>query len=199
MASDNDHQSGHHRTVGAGGESAASVRPLGVRNVILTGFMGTGKSTVGRLLADLILMEWVDTDDLIEMRHGPIPEIFANAGEPAFRACERAVADELAARSGLVVSTGGLLMLDPTNRALLSANSRIFCLVASPSEIAKRLGEGSAEQRPLLMGHDLEERMHAILAERSYEYSRFEQIQTDGITPEDIAVGLVERLQEGSP
>ena len=78
-----------------------------VRNVVLTGFMGTGKSTVGRLLAERLGYEFVDTDQLIVERYGPIPEIFATDGEAAFRAYEREVAGELAERQGLVIATGG--------------------------------------------------------------------------------------------
>ena len=80
--------------------------PRDRHNVVLTGFMGTGKTTVGRLLADELGYEFVDTDELIEQRHGSIVDIFATRGEEAFRRLEREVAAELARRSGLVISTG---------------------------------------------------------------------------------------------
>src|SRR5690606_6565646 len=101
-----------------------------MRNVVLTGFMGTGKTTVGRLLAERLGFEFVDTDALITERHGPIPEIFARDGEAAFRQFERALAAELAERSGLVVSTGGRLMLDPASAAALGNGAAVFCLTA---------------------------------------------------------------------
>ncbi len=85
-------------------------------NVVLTGFMATGKTTVGRLLAERLGYEFVDTDQLIEQRHGPIPAIFRESGEGEFRRLERSVADELAARRQLVISTGGRLLLDAVER-----------------------------------------------------------------------------------
>src|SRR3546814_5648389 len=81
--------------------------------------MGTGKSTVGRLVAERLGRDHVDTDALIETRHGPIAELFSTHGEDHFRRLERQVAAELAPRSGLVVSTGGRTMLDPENQATL--------------------------------------------------------------------------------
>ncbi|MCY4663604.1 MAG: hypothetical protein OXC00_02945, partial [Acidimicrobiaceae bacterium] len=77
------------------------------KNVVLTGFMGTGKTTVGRILAEHLGFDFVDTDAVIESRAGPIPEIFERAGEPGFRELERSVARELAGRTGLVIATGG--------------------------------------------------------------------------------------------
>ena len=82
-------------------------------NVVLTGFMGTGKTTVGRLLADLLGYEFVDTDEVIEQRYGPIETIFRERGEDAFRTIEREVAGELAGADRRVISTGGRMMLDP--------------------------------------------------------------------------------------
>ncbi len=85
------------------------------QNLVLTGFMGTGKTTVGRMLAEKLGMEFVDTDELIESRHGPIPRIFADRGESEFRAIEQEVARELGERSGLVIATGGRMVLDDDN------------------------------------------------------------------------------------
>src|SRR3970040_282740 len=97
-------------------------------NLVLTGFMGTGKTTVGHALAVKLGMEFVDTDELIEARHGPIARIFAEQGEAEFRAIERTVARELGQRTGLVIATGGRMILDPENFQSLSKNGRIFCL-----------------------------------------------------------------------
>src|SRR5512143_2336464 len=96
-------------------------------NIVLTGFMGTGKTTVGRLLAAQLGYEFVDTDVLIEARLGrPISQVFAELGEAAFRQMEADLAQELANREGLVISTGGRLMLDPANVAALSRQGRVF-------------------------------------------------------------------------
>ena len=94
-------------------------------NVILTGFMGTGKTTVGRLLAERFDYEFVDTDRVIEQRHGPIPEIFRDHGEGEFRRLERDVADELSERDRLVISTGGRLMVDAVNAAQTAGRNYI--------------------------------------------------------------------------
>ena len=123
------------------------------RNIVLTGFMGTGKTTVGRLLAQQLGYEFVDTDQIIEERHGKIGDLFRSAGEEAFRRIERELASELADRERLVIATGGRMMLDPQNVASLSRNGRVFCLVATPDEIFDRVVHDSSRvERPLLVG-----------------------------------------------
>jgi len=154
-------------------------------NVVLTGFMGTGKSTIGRLLAHRLGRRFVDTDQLIESRHGPIPEIFASEGEARFREIERDVAAELAAQHDLVIATGGGLLLDPVNAEALGATGTVLCLVASVDELASRLRAG-AEHRPLLAGGDLRTRIQAFLDEREAAYGAFTPVHTDGRTPDEV-------------
>ena len=161
-------------------------------NVVLTGFMGTGKTTVGRLLADLLGYEFVDTDEVIERRYGAIETIFGERGEDAFRAIEREVAVELAGGDRLVISTGGRMMLDPVIASTLGEGARVFCLVASPDTIAARVLDGPV--RPLLAGPDPLARIAALLAERAAGYSRFEQVATDSRTAADVAHDLLNRL-----
>lgn len=164
---------------------AATVTTEG--NVVLTGFMGTGKTTVGRLLARRLGYGFVDTDHVIEQRHGTIESIFATQGEVSFRQFERSVAAELAEQSRLVISTGGRLMLDAANVKALSANGRVFCLVASPEQILRRvLGDGEGPVRPLLASADPRQRIIELLAERDAGYGRFPQIPTDDRRPADI-------------
>jgi 3-dehydroquinate synthase len=161
------------------------------RNIVLTGFMGTGKTTVGRLLADELGYEFVDTDQLIEERHGPIAEIFRTKGEEAFRRIERDLAAELGARDQHVISTGGRLMLDPLNVASLSRNGRVFCLVATPDEIFDRVSnDGSGIERPLLAVPDPRQRIVELLAERTPEYRRFAQLTTDTVSAAVVAADL---------
>ncbi len=163
-------------------------------NVVLTGFMGTGKTTVGRLLAELLGFEFVDTDQVIEADHGPIPLIFAEQGEAAFRAIESAVAVELAERRSHVVATGGRLMLDETNAAALAVEGRTFCLSAPTAVILERvLGDGTAH-RPLLDGDDPSARIETLLSERAAAYGRFEQVETQNRTPQAIADDIAGRL-----
>jgi len=155
-------------------------------NLVLTGFMGTGKSTVGRVLAARLGRPFVDTDALIEERHGPIPDLFATHGEAHFRAVEREVAAELGARRGLVVATGGRLLLDPANVDTLGRSGTVVCLVASVDALVERLA-GEAAGRPLLQGADVRERIGALLAERAPGYARFPQVATDGLGPDEVA------------
>jgi shikimate kinase len=160
------------------------------RNIVLTGFMGTGKSTVGRLLAKLLDREWLDTDQMIESEHGPIPEIFATQGEPFFRSLERQVARQLAGRTNLVISTGGGMMLDRQVLDTLDPVCRIFSLVATPENILSRIGQHVASQRPLLAGDDPMTHMAELLAERSVGYAEFEMITTDDKTALEVATQL---------
>src|SRR5687768_3382009 len=133
-------------------------------NLILTGFMGTGKTTVGRLVAEKIGREFVDTDLVIEERHGPIDAIFQRQGESAFRDIELALAQELGRRNRLVIATGGRMLLDPKNFRELSRNGRIFCLVASPEVIYERVSrDPSRISRPLLEVDDPRQRIVELL------------------------------------
>lgn len=157
--------------------------------------MGTGKSTVGRVLADRLGFAFVDTDVLIEQRHGPIPEIFAGEGEAAFRSYEAGVATELARGSRQVIATGGRLMLDPDNAAVLGATGAVFAFTASADEILRRvLGDGGSV-RPLLAGDDPAGRVRSLLAERAPLYAQFPIIETTGRSPEEIAEQIMHTLE----
>jgi shikimate kinase len=161
-------------------------------NLVLTGFMATGKTTVGQKLARELGMELVDTDLLIESRHGTISAIFEERGEAEFRDIERQVARELGSRSGLVIATGGRMLLDPDSYTALSDTGRVFCLVASAETIHQRvIDDQSRTDRPLLEADDLRERIVELLAERQDEYSRFRQVPTDDLTPDEVADEIV--------
>jgi len=168
------------------------------QNLVLTGFMGTGKTTVGKKLARKLRMEFVDTDALIESRHGPISEIFDDRGEAEFRAIERAVAAELGERKGLVIATGGRMILDPENFRALSRNGRVFCLVATPDEIYARIGaDRSPGERPLLRVEDPRQRIVELLTEREGQYLQFPQIATDDASPDVIADEVINLWSSG--
>jgi shikimate kinase len=165
-------------------------------NVILTGFMATGKSTVGRMLAARLRYGFVDTDRVIEDRHGQIPVIFSEHGEAEFRRIERSLAIELAGFSSLVISTGGGLMLDQTSAGALAASGLVVCLTASPKVILRRVGGLNAgDRRPLLAGADPEARIRELLAEREQAYSRFLQVSTDGRPPSEVADEIARMLE----
>ena len=164
----------------------------GIRNLVLTGFMGTGKTTVGRILADRLGFGFVDTDEVIESRAGPIPQIFERHGEPGFREMERTVARELAGRTGLVIATGGRMMLDAECAACLEPEANVFCLTADPDTVIERIGDTA--KRPLLAGPDASERVRELLAERAEGYARFAPVDTDGRSAEEVADAVMSLL-----
>lgn len=169
-------------------------------NLVLTGFMGTGKTTVGHELAQKLDMEFVDTDALIESRHGPISRIFEEKGEAEFRSIEKSVAAELGDRTGLVIATGGRMVLDPDNCRALSRNGRIFCLVATPDEIYDRMAnDPSRKERPLLTVEDPRQRIAELMTEREGDYARFVQITTDNAKPSVVAEMVAELWEGRSP
>lgn len=158
------------------------------QNLVLTGFMGTGKTAVGQELALRLGMEFVDTDDLIEGRHGPISRIFEERGEAGFRSIERKVASELGRKKGLVIATGGRMILDPENLRALTKNSRVFCLAATPDEIHERVGaDSSRRNRPLLRVDDPMQRIVDLMTERQSAYARFPQVTTSERRPSIVA------------
>ena len=160
-------------------------------NIVLTGFMGTGKTTIGKLLAKALGYDFVDTDEQIARCSGKtIPEIFEEQGEHAFREMEAALAQELAARRGVVIATGGRMMLDPFNAEALSRTGHVFCLAAAPEEILARITRDRATRRPLLAVADPMERIRALLQERQEGYRRFPQVVTSGTPPEEV-VGIL--------
>ena len=166
--------------------------------IVLTGFMGTGKTTIGKLLAKDLNYRFIDTDELIETRHKrSISDIFKELGEEFFREMERSIVKELADVDGVVISTGGRLMLDPENVIALSHNSRVLCLVATPDEILTRVEHDKDHKRPLLAVPNPKERIVDLLQERSDHYLRFPQIVTDDKEPSDIARSLVEFVNTG--
>src|SRR5581483_9910495 len=100
-------------------------------NIVLTGFMGTGKSVVGRQVAETLKAPFVDLDAMIVKKAGQsIKEIFASAGEPAFRALESQVVVEVSRQAGKVIATGGGALLDPQNREHLQRTGILVCLSA---------------------------------------------------------------------
>jgi len=166
------------------------------QNIVLTGFMGTGKTTVGRLLAEKLGYEFVDTDIVIEARNGrSITTIFSEQGEAAFRQMERELAQELGQKEGLIISTGGRMMIDPENVQALGENGRILCLVAAPENILLRVqNDEKGMKRPLLQGSNPLERIIELLQERWEQYQQFPQIMTDNKTPDEVLQTVIDIL-----
>lgn len=156
------------------------------KNIILTGFMATGKTTVGRTLASQLGYDFVDTDQLIESKIGmTIAEFFKVKGEDAFRKMEADLARELADKNGLVIATGGRFMLDGDNAAVLGKTGRVFCLVATPEEILERAESGS-HVRPLLQVPNPLKHIVGLLQQRKKGYDQFPQVVTSGKSPKEI-------------
>lgn len=163
------------------------------RNIVLTGFMGTGKTSVGNALAKLLGRKLIDMDTWIAAREGQtVAEIFAERGEAHFRALERALILELEASENLVIATGGGALVNPENRAALSS-AKIICLDASVEEILARVN--GANDRPLLQG-DKKTRIQELLDTRRDAYNAIEMhVNTSQRTPEEIAREIVNRLE----
>ena len=162
------------------------------KNIILTGFMATGKTTVGKLLAEELGYKFVDTDDVIvERSKMTIPDIFRTRGEAAFRRIESEVARDLGEREGLVISTGGGMMLNPDNAAVLSRKGRVFCLVATLEEILDRVLKDRHVKRPLLEASDPMQRIVDLMAEREEDYGSFPQMVTSEKTPDEVTRNLM--------
>lgn len=162
------------------------------RNIVLVGFMGTGKTSTGQCVAKALGREFIDADDEIVRREGrDIPAIFATSGEPYFRQVERAVIQSLAAREDLVIAPGGGAIMNPDNIADLSRTGVVMCLRATPEMILKRVGDDP--NRPLLRAPDRLERIRELLARRAPLYDSIPiQVETDGQTPEEVAVRVLE-------
>ena len=168
-------------------------------NIILTGFMGTGKSAVGKRLAKRLGWRFVDVDQLIEAQAKmPVARIFAERGEAVFRRLEQRCIGRVIHSDQQVIATGGGAFVDPTNRARLRASGVVVCLTATPRVVMKRVGkrldarpllgnpstratargrglaQGSAPQAgPVgLHGGDPLERIQALLAQRARAYAK---------------------------
>jgi len=138
-------------------------------NLYIAGFMGTGKSTVARVLANRLGMSWLDSDLQIEKEQGkPIPEIFARDGEEAFRKMERDFIESGHPGRGMIVSCGGGLVTQSGIIEQLKSKGVIVCLLASPETIFERTC--SNRNRPLLDVADPLERIGAMLSEREPIY-----------------------------
>ena len=161
-------------------------------NIILTGFMGTGKSTVGRLLAKQLDYRFIDTDTLIEERIGcTIAAYFRDCGEAAFRCRETELAYELSEQSGLVIATGGGFLLREENVALLQKSGTIICLTATPAEILSRVTQDKTV-RPLLQVDDPLDHIARLLDARHAAYAPFPQVATGGKTPQRICAEVLD-------
>lgn len=161
--------------------------------IVLIGFMGSGKTSVGQIVAARLELPFVDSDAVIEDRAGrPIRELFVVEGEPAFREREHSTVAELVAGPDAVVALGGGAVLDPRTRSAL-AGSHVVYLRVSYAEARSRIG--SDEQRPLLQRPDIEDVYRSRLA--IYEEVATVMADTDGRDAAAVAEGLLGQLTAG--
>ncbi len=156
-------------------------------NLALIGFMGAGKTSVGRIVAEQLRFDYLDTDDLIQARTGrTIADIFKTDGEPAFRALEQQVVAELVSRTRTLIATGGGLPVNPANLASLKTHALVVCLWASPEKIWERVKNQT--HRPLLHDPDPQKKIHDLLAAREQFYKQADVlVNTDIRSAREVA------------
>ena len=162
-------------------------------NIILVGFMGSGKSTVGRMLARQLRFRFLDTDKLVEERACmSIPEIFAQHGEANFRERETAVLESLRDVRQHILATGGGIVTVPENIALLRSLGLVVLLKADPDEIYRRVSRNS--ERPLLQVEDPRKRVLDLMATRQplYEGAAHFTVDSTRLRHEDVAAKIVD-------
>lgn len=156
-----------------------------MRNIILIGMPGSGKTTIANLCKEQCGMEVWDTDEYIEKRYGSISDIFAKYGERHFRKLETEAVKDICKKDNCLISTGGGCVMNEENVKLLKKSGKIVYLKASVDTLLKRL-EGDTS-RPLLVGNKAE-RLTELFDKRSFVYERVADIviDTDGLTPSEI-------------
>jgi len=166
-----------------------------LKNIFLTGFMGCGKTSVGRVLSDRLGCDFVDLDQAIVDEAGAsVKEIFASQGEPAFRRLESQALARIADLAGVVVSTGGGAVIADANRAVMRQSGSIVNLTASVEAIAARLCGDS--ERPLLEGDASLERVRNMLEVREQFYADADlRIDTTAKTVEAVTAEILDSLK----
>jgi shikimate kinase len=168
-----------------------------MKNIVLTGFMGTGKTAVGKELSRLLNMKLVDIDTEIEKNERmTINDIFENFGEKHFREIETEMIKKLSRQSNLIISTGGGAVLREDNMSPLRENGIVFCLSACPETVLKRTS--GSDERPLLKVEDPIARIGELLKLRAPFYEKAGiMVDTEGKTPLQIAEEIIETLKCG--
>jgi len=164
-------------------------------NLVLTGFMGTGKSSVGKIIADKLGRGYFDTDDLIEKTAGlSVSEIFKKHGEAMFRRMESEAIEAVSEKSSVVISCGGGAVLNPKNIETLSKRGVIVCLYASPGQIYERIKKEG--HRPLLKCADPLAEIKKLLEQRTEAYSSCDfSFDTDGCDSRKVAEKILENTE----
>ena len=164
-------------------------------NIVLVGFMGTGKSAVGRVIAQKLEFHFIDTDDVIEQTSkAKISDIFAEHGEDYFRDLESQAVKSVALMKNQVVATGGGVVLRSSNIDLLRTGGPIFCLNATPKAIWDRVR--SSRSRPLLRGPEPLKKIEILLDKRAPYYALADhQIETTGVSVDRVADEIISYIE----
>ncbi len=160
--------------------------------------MGAGKTTIGRLLAQKLKLEFIDSDHEIEARAGAdIPWIFDVEGEAGFRDREQRVIAELTQRDGILLATGGGVVIQPENRLALAGRGIVVYLYTSLEQQLERTSRD--RHRPLLQGVDPAETLRQLMAVRDPLYREIADhvVETNGLSARHVAQGLCAELLEG--
>ena len=162
-----------------------------IQNIALIGFMGAGKSAVGRNLAKRLGRRFVDLDRIIERSAGmKVREIFEQKGEAYFRELEKQALVQVLAKQGQVIATGGGVVLDDDNLALLGQQTLLISLSASTETILKRVGDGA--KRPLLQSNDRQARIEELLKARQARYAKAHvTIDTGDLTLDQVVDKII--------
>lgn len=170
-----------------------------IANIALIGFMGTGKTSVGRLVAEQLRFHYLDTDEMIQTATGKtIAEIFSANGEPAFRTLEVKTVQELASKTRTVISAGGGLPLNPENLASLKTHALVVCLWASPAKIWERVKNQT--HRPLLHDSDPQKKICELLAARAPFYKQADiLLNTESRSLREVAQQVIHQFRLQSP
>ncbi len=166
-----------------------------LHRIFLVGPMGAGKTTIGKYLAQHLRLRFADTDTEIEERTGAdIPWIFDVEGEEGFRDREQQVVEEMTEWDGVVLATGGGVVLRPENRRALAARGYVIYLYATVEEQVRRTRHD--RRRPLLQGGDPEQVLRKLMAERDPLYREIADhvIETNASSPRTVAQRLVREL-----
>jgi len=166
-------------------------------NIVLIGFMGSGKSLLGNILAGRLAREFVETDNLVTAQAGKdIPRIFREDGEAAFRQRETEVTRAAARRERLVIATGGGVVLDPENVKELKRQGILIYLATPLESILARVARDPGK-RPLLARGDREAAVRDLMQQRRplYEAAADITVNTSGLSPETVATQIIRELK----
>ena len=168
-----------------------------MKNIYIAGFMGTGKSTVGKIIAKKLNKKFVEMDELIEERESEkINNIFAKKGETYFRTLENKLFREISFETGLVVSCGGGLVCNGENLDLAKKTGTVISLMASPLSIYERTKNN--KDRPLLNGDKPLDKIKELLDKRLCFYNKAHYlIDTEGVSPKKISEKIINLLKNG--